>query len=60
MEIEVNLHLSNIRRDAVKNLITATVDEHMRTLEEKKRRLVENLDEMCQQKEKVFAQQKSL
>ncbi|XP_065070731.1 E3 ubiquitin-protein ligase TRIM71-like [Rhopilema esculentum] len=57
--IEVTNSLSD-RRDAVKNLITATVDEHIRTLEEKKRRLVETLDEMCQQKEKVLKDQQSV
>ena len=41
------------RRDSIKDEITATVDEHIRALEEKKRRLVENLDEIFQSKEKV-------
>ena len=41
------------RRNSIKDEITATVDEHIRALEEKKRRLVENLDEIFQSKEKV-------
>lgn len=34
-------------------MITTTVDEHIRALEEKKRRLIENLDGIFQGKEKV-------
>ncbi len=37
----------------MRSYITATVDEHIRALEEKKRRLVEMLNEMFESKEKV-------
>jgi len=50
----------NERRDAVKDEITHTIDEHIRSLEEKKRRLVENLDDIFQCKEKVLKDQRSL
>ena len=44
---------NHFRREAVKDIITNTVDEHIRALEEKKRRLIENLDAIFQGKEKV-------
>ena len=48
------------RRDLVKNEIVNTVDEHIRALEEKKRRLVENLDGIFQSKEKVSYDSRTL
>eukprot|EP00794_Sanderia_malayensis_P018206 gene18206-20024_t len=56
--IEVTNNLTD-RRDSVKELITATVDDHIRALEEKKRRLIQSLNEMYDEKEKVLKDQRS-